>query len=230
MKKIVFTVLFLVIVSLGCNFPYQITAIQDYDTSPLEALDTPKPVLPLTQTPTLTETVTPTIKVTETPTSSPTPTPTQKSLVAERVFVPDVLDYPVVQQIDSLFVSEDPGKVTQYREPLYFGNIGILSHNYLAGKDFFGIDIGDSVLVFFEDERVEHFEVSKIYEFEQIEPKKLPYLDSDLRDLETGVVYGVTDVLYLIYGGDYHLVFQTCIENFGNPIWGLIFIIAEPVE
>ena len=54
------------------------------------------------------------------------------------VIATDLFEFPVVQQGDSAtYVSKAEDTLTQFGMAARFGNIGLLAHNYLAGKNFF---------------------------------------------------------------------------------------------
>ena len=49
------------------------------------------------------------------------------------------------------------------------------------------------------------------------------------KDLPTDEILSYGEVLRRVYGGERHLVFQTCIYSAGDPGWGWLFVIAVPV-
>jgi len=73
------------------------------------------------------------------------------------VYVPNLLALPIVQQPagNPGFVSKQDGKVTQFSMANKYGNVGLLAHNYLAGKSFSELAIGDEVRLVYGDGRVE---------------------------------------------------------------------------
>jgi len=230
-RTTVFIVSIFILIGLGCNFPYQISATQEVIEKVIEVAGTPEKTLAPTRGVTPTATVTPIVRDTEIPISSPTLTPTKvTSYVVRMVSVPGVFDFSVVQQPnDQSWVSLKNGEVTEHLKSHYIPNVILLAHNHLAGREFFKINLGDFVYVYFEN-RSESFRITKIYRYQSIEPVTGDYVFTDLIDLETGKEYPWEDVEILAYAGDYHLTFQTCIEKDRNPTWGLIFIIGEPVR
>lgn len=142
------------------------------------------------------------------------------------VYVPGVLELDVVQQPASngLYVSEDPGAVTQFRLAQQRGSTGLLAHNYLAGQLFFELEDGDEVYVINGDGSYRKFVVYDIADFQALTVY-------DYRDLETQAVLDQYQVVDRIYAADGdRLVFQTCIEKNGALAWGRRFILARLVD
>jgi hypothetical protein len=142
------------------------------------------------------------------------------------VYSQDVMAFPVWQQPyhEFSFVYNQPDVVTEYRPARdATGNIGLMAHNNMAGKQFYKLDVGSVVSVVFGDGSVSHFQVVEVQRYQIIN-------DYEVLDLQTGQVTGTGNVFYLVYGGDYRLVLQTCITQDGNPEWGRMFWIAKPYD
>lgn len=106
------------------------------------------------------------------------------------------------------------------------GNHGLLAHNYLAGRYFFNIQVGDIITIVFGDGNYEDFEVISIKEYQALQPDS-PY--SNFIDLESGEQLTSTNLFMDIYMGDYHTTLQTCIANGAETEWGRMFTLAPPL-
>lgn len=147
--------------------------------------------------------------------------------VLRGVYVPNVLALPIVQQPygNPAFVSPMNGVATQFSIAAEAGNVGVLAHNYLAGRDFFKLAIGQDIHLVFGDGRIESFTVTKILRFQALSPYS-PY--SEFRNLEGGKTISAAELFWQVYGGPRRVTFQTCIEANNNLSWGRLFVIAEP--
>jgi hypothetical protein len=153
------------------------------------------------------------------------------------VYVQGVLALPVIQQpVNSKGEPTDPGFVsttddiaTQFLYAYIYadGNIGLLAHNYLAGRYFFNIQSGDIVEIIYGDGRVEDYAIDEIRQYQALSPRSPT---SNFLDLETGETLTSTDLFYRVYGGDKRVTFQTCIDRDNNSEWGRIFPIAFPSD
>lgn len=143
------------------------------------------------------------------------------------VYVPAVLALRVVQQPygNPAYVSSLDGVVTEFRIAAEVGNVGLLAHNGLAGRNFFRLTVGREVYLVFGDGTIETYVVASIRRYQAL----LPYsVHSDFRDLETGKIITAEELFREAYRGSRHVTFQTCIEAEGNRAWGRLFVIAEP--
>lgn len=143
------------------------------------------------------------------------------------VFVENRFSLPVVQQ-----PANDPGWISgNTNEATYFrlvremtGNDGILAHNYLSGSLFFNLRQGDVAQLVNGDGNVLDFEIVKIENFQALSPNSPT---SDFVDLLTGESLNASTLFYRVYGGNFTLTFQTCIERNNISTWGRTFIIGE---
>lgn len=144
-----------------------------------------------------------------------------------KVSVDTVFEYNVVQQPKNnpAFVSEEKGKLTQFRMAAQYGSLGLLAHNYLAGAPFEQVKVGDLVNVTYADGSVKTFQVEQTMRYQALTPTS-PY--SKFVDLQTNKTLTVNDVFAATYGVKNRLVLQTCIEKNKEPSWGRLFIIAVP--
>ena len=144
------------------------------------------------------------------------------------VFAPNLFYFPVVSQSNHGFayVSTAADTLTQFGLATQYQNVGLLAHNSLAGQQFFNLGVGQLIYLIRGQEQIEVFTVKRILRYQALDPYS-PY--SDFRDTETGDTISATQMFTMAYTGDYHLTFQTCIEQNGNSSWGRLFVIAEPV-
>lgn len=142
------------------------------------------------------------------------------------IYVSNLMAYTVVQQpIGNLgYVSSEKSVVTQFNIPK---NIGLLAHNFYAGKIFPNVKVGDIIILIYGDGRSESFEVSDVQSYQALEPRN-PY--SNFKELESRDMYSADKLFNKVYQGEYHLTLQTCIQNGSELSWGRLFIIAYPVE
>jgi hypothetical protein len=144
------------------------------------------------------------------------------------VSIHDAGNLPVVQQPpgDTNFVSRNAGEVTQFASASRYGNIGLLAHNYLSGKSFSQLRIGEEIQLVYSDGRVETFVVREILRYRALDSKS-PY--SSFQNLDDqDEVLTVGQMFDRAYQGGRHVTFQTCIAAEGNSSWGRLFIIAAP--
>jgi hypothetical protein len=145
------------------------------------------------------------------------------------VYVQGVLQFPIVQQPseDPIYVSDKPGMITQYRDAAQNGVIGLLAHNFLSGALFSQLTTGQEVLVIYGDRTVRRYQVTSIHQFQKLNPSDVY---SDYLDLSDGKKLTSSQVFDLFYRGAEHVTFQTCLKE--GPIWnwGLLIIIALPLE
>jgi hypothetical protein len=188
----------------------------------------------------------PTITPNPTATSTPEPTPTEdiwKPIFDQFIedvkngnpdqivglWAENVMALRVVYQPASNpgFVSTEDNVATYFMVPWEkAGNHGLLAHNYLAGRYFFNLKVGDIIQLVFGDGYYMDFEISEIKEFQALQPDS-PY--SNFIDLTTGEQLTVNDVFVEVYMGDFHTTLQTCIANGNESEWGRLFTIAPPL-
>ncbi len=123
------------------------------------------------------------------------------------------------------YVSEITGVATNFQLAARYGNIGLIAHNYLGGKYFGDLKVGDRLYVFNGRRQRQRYRVSQILRYQALTPRSPR---SDFIDLDTRRLHSVSDVFRRIYTGQHHLVLQTCIERGTIKEWGRLFIIAEP--
>ncbi len=144
------------------------------------------------------------------------------------VFVKDVLALKVVQYPagNPLSITAMPGYVTQSCGIEQCPSIGLLGHNFLAGKLFFDLSLNQEVALVYGDGNIKRFRASRIRRYQALSPND-PY--SEFVDLEKGgTKLSSTDLFNDTFGVGQQVVFQTCIAANGNISWGRIFVIADP--
>ncbi len=151
-----------------------------------------------------------------------------ESMIVQSVHVAGTLDLKVVQQPegDTNYVSPKKGELTQFAAVSKHGNIGLLAHNYLAGRAFSQLVIGQDVHVLYDNGETEDFVIAEILSYQALDPKS-PY--SSFQSLQNeNEILSVGQMFDRAYGGDHHLTFQTCIANDGLSSWGRLFVVAKP--
>lgn len=146
------------------------------------------------------------------------------------VFVAGVLALPVVPQPNGnlAYVSSQEGVATEFALARKYGSIGLLAHNYLAGKAFFQLKPGDLIALVYGDGRLETYRVLRLERYQALSPNSPYSTFVDLNNPQTRL--SSTELFMRIYGSGKRLVLQTCIEQNGQPSWGRLFILAEPLS
>jgi hypothetical protein len=142
----------------------------------------------------------------------------------------DLFTMAVVQQPsgNSAYVSTKRDTATQFSLATQHGSIGLIAHNYLAGKKFFNLTSGTVITVSFSDGSKAEYKVSGIYKYQALTPTSpySKYVDPSSPDK----VLSVEDVFNTIYGVSDRLVLQTCITKDGVQSWGRLFVVADPAN
>jgi hypothetical protein len=150
-----------------------------------------------------------------------------KADILSGVYVPNVLALPVVQQPSGNFgyVSNNDEQITQFSMASQYGNVGLLAHNYLSGKIFSQLVVGQEVRLVYGDGKVEYFIVKEVLQYQASQPNSQ---SSSFRDIKDNTVLTVEQMFKRVYMGDRHVTFQTCIYAEGISSWGRLFVIAIP--
>lgn len=146
------------------------------------------------------------------------------------LYIDKKIAYPVTPQPSNQpgYVSSDSDVLTQFAMASQYGSIGLLAHNYLAGKSFFSLEAGDILILIYGDGHQEYYQIQAINQYQALEPNS-PY--SSFVDLDSpATTIPVTELFNTIYNAHSRLVLQTCIEANNEPSWGRLFVIAEPIE
>lgn len=123
------------------------------------------------------------------------------------------------------YVSLQAGQVTQFALAAKYNTIGFLAHNYLAGKLFFNLKMGDAIQVIYGDGKVEQYLIKQILQYQALQPNSPR---STFKDLESNSTLSAEQLFKKIYTGDKHVVLQTCLEKNGSDSWGRVFLMAFP--
>ncbi len=147
--------------------------------------------------------------------------------VLRGVYVQNVLALPVVQQPSNqpYYVSTREGEATQFSMVSQYGNIGLLAHNTLSGRSFSQLATGQEVRLVYGAGRIEYFAIAQVLRFQALQPDSVT---STFRNLDKDEVISAGDLFNRAYAGQRHLVFQTCINAYGNASWGRLFVVAVP--
>jgi len=145
------------------------------------------------------------------------------------MYVPGVLaDAIVPQPADQpAYVSSQTDTLTQFETASRFGTIGLLAHNYLAGKDFFLLEEGQPLYLVYGDGRVESYILKEFMRYQALEPQSVT---SDFIDLASGEKVSASQLFLKVFNRPGDVTLQTCIYADGNASWGRLFIVAEPYD
>ena len=156
-------------------------------------------------------------------------TVTGTARLAKWIDVPDVFSLAVVQQPagDLVYVSIRRDLVTQFHMASQNGVTGLLAHDFLSGKEFYKLSVGQIINVTYTDDSVRQYQVSSIRSYQKLDPESL---HSDYIDLSTQEELSTGQVFDRYYMGKHHLILQTCLPGEGRLDWGLYFVVASPVE
>ena len=147
--------------------------------------------------------------------------------VLRGIYIPGVLAGWVAQQPakNPGFVSSVEDTLTQFQLASRFGSIGLLGHNYLAGKNFSLLAKGQGFYLIYGNGKTAAFTVTQSLQFQALQPSSSA---SNFIDLEDGTFLTASQLLIKAYNRPGQVVLQTCISANGNDSWGRLFIIAEP--
>lgn len=148
--------------------------------------------------------------------------------VIRGLYVEEKFAYPVIQQPsgNAGFVSTASEVVTDFAMARKYGVTGLLAHNYLAGADFFALQVGDIVQVVYGDGVIQRYQITTISSFQALSPRSA---SSNFIDLQTSEQLTATELFKRVYMGSHHLTLQTCIQQGTEDSWGRLFIIAQPI-
>lgn len=145
------------------------------------------------------------------------------------LFAPGVGRYYIVQQApgQNSRVSPVAGVLTQFMMPASGGVIGLLGHNYAAGKRFTLFKPGDHVYLVYGDGSVQPYRLMEFQQYQAVDPDDP---GSRLINLASGKFFSAAEVYQQIYTGAPRLVLQTCLTRDDNLKWGRLFILAEKIQ
>jgi hypothetical protein len=145
------------------------------------------------------------------------------------VYVPNVLALPVIQQPsgNAGYVSSKDDQATQFAMASQFGSVGLLAHNYLSGRFFSELVVGQEVRLVYGNGKIEYFVITEILRYQALEPNSQL---SSFRNLDHSEVLSAEQMFKRVYAGERHVTFQTCIEANGTVSWGRLFVVAKPKQ
>ena len=145
------------------------------------------------------------------------------------LYIQGITELKIVQQPNAnlAYIDENEGTATQFQSANVFGAIGLLAHNFLAGRDFFQIKAGQDMILVNGDGSTTHYTVSNIADYQRLTPSDLR---SNFLELTSNQQLTADQLFGKFYKKAHHLILQTCIENGGNPDWGVRFIDGDPVQ
>lgn len=126
------------------------------------------------------------------------------------------------------YIADEDGTVTQYARPTQFGVTGLLAHNTLSGRLFFKLRNDNQLTLVFGDGRLVHYRIRELQNYQALSPYDTR---SDFVDLNnpSAQLLSHTELYQRVYTSPATLVLQTCIEANGEPTWGRLFVIADPL-
>jgi hypothetical protein len=158
-------------------------------------------------------------------TSEITATPGNSGIFVENILADRIIQQP---QGNPGYVSTEEDTVTRFGMASQFGTIGILAHNSTAGKAFFDLQMDDTIFLVQSTGEIQAFSVIEIQKYQALNPDS-PY--SSFVDLgNPSSIISAQDLFLRTYGRGGSLILQTCIENAGEPSWGRLFVIAQPLS
>lgn len=145
------------------------------------------------------------------------------------VYVPQILALPVKQQPAGQpgYVPNEENVVAQFSMAAQYNTDAFIAHNHLAGALFSDLKVLQPVTLVFGDGSTRQYIISAIHAYQALSPNS-PY--SSFVDLNTNATLTVTDLFKEIYTISGRVIFQTCILKDGEPSWGRLFVIAEPMD
>ena len=152
-----------------------------------------------------------------------------QSEVIRGLFVDEKIAFQVIQQPAGqlAYVSSAEDVITEFAMARSRGVVGMLAHNYLAGKFFSDIQMDDIIQVVYGDGQIQKYHVVDIQRYQALQPNST---NSEFIDLDTTQRLTATQLFNKVYTGDHHVTLQTCIQVGEVDTWGRLFIIAEPIS
>jgi len=124
------------------------------------------------------------------------------------------------------YVSNISHTATKFQLADKYGNIGLIAHNYLGGRLFHDVNLGDDIHVMDGYGHTRMYKVKEVLQYQAINPRDTR---SNFIDLRTNKLCTASDVFKRVYQGKHHVILQTCIKKGNNEEWGRKFILAYPV-
>lgn len=125
------------------------------------------------------------------------------------------------------YVSSIENVITQFSQAAEKNIIGLLAHNFAAGRYFTNLQPGNIIQVIYGDGSHLDYSVTEISRYRAVQPDS-PL--TSLVNLDNGEVLSAEQAFFKVYSGQHHLTLQTCIAQDGNNTWGRLFILAYPIN
>lgn len=122
-------------------------------------------------------------------------------------------------------VSARDNVLTRFQMADRYGVMGLIAHNYLAGRYFSQLKVGDHVYLMDGKGRSRKYRVDQTLKFRAVRPRDPR---SWFEDLQNNEMYTATEVFRRVYMGSHHVVLQTCIAQGDVQEWGRLFLICNP--
>jgi hypothetical protein len=147
------------------------------------------------------------------------------------IYTPGLFSLPVIQQPvgESAFVSTEDNSVTQFALTDQYHSIGLLAHNYLSGSLFFDLKVGETIFVVYGDGHTSSYRISAVEKYQALDSTN-PYSDFVNLDDPSRQVVSSSDLFEHVYTSPDRLIFQTCIDQDGDPSWGRLFVTANKLD
>jgi hypothetical protein len=131
------------------------------------------------------------------------------------IYAPGELALRIVQQPvgDATYIDTKEDTATQFQDASAYGAVGLLAHNLLAGRYFFGLKAGQALFLVYGDKSLKAYRVSAIADFQRLAPSDLR---SDFVELATGKEMSASLVFARFYQTSGDLTLQTCIAGAGR--------------
>jgi len=115
--------------------------------------------------------------------------------------------------------------VTSFQTAEEQGNLGLIAHNYLAGRYFSELELGDHLYLKDAQGKTRTYHLQQVLKFRAISPGNP---SSYFVDLQANEVYPAADLARRIYFGSHRVVLQTCISQGDELEWGRLFLLFYP--
>ena len=126
------------------------------------------------------------------------------------------------------FVTSQAQAVSLFGLAKQYGTTGLIAHNYLAGETFFNLKPGQEVVVIKANGSRARYLIESVRRVQALSPWS-PH--SNFVDLDQeGPVLTASQLFHQVYAGSDQVVFQTCIEAEGSPVWGRLFVTAKRID
>jgi len=105
--------------------------------------------------------------------------------------------------------------------------VGLLAHNFLAGAQFFNLQLNQQIILVLGDGSLEYYKVSDIQTYQALSPTN-PY--SNFISPDGQKTLSSEEVYKQVYEKGNQLVFQNCIQKGNDDSWGRLFGLADKVD